>query len=320
MTGSVFVLIPGLTEKHRAELLEAGKQNQVDIRIFDRAEDALAEIDHAEVIFSPNTALSAAAKNLRWQCTSSAGINMFMGEGIFCADHVTLTNSAGAYGVTISEHILMQTLELMRRQVEYNSITAQRLWKRDLKVRSIRGSRVTLLGTGDIGQEAAKRLRGFDPACVIGVNRSGKNPGDRFDRVLPQTELDSVLPETDLLIISLPGTSATYHMLDERRLSMLPDGAMVVNVGRGTVIDQKALEKQLRAGRLSAALDVFEQEPLPVDDTLWDCPNLLITPHSAGNLTLDYTLDRIVEMFLEDLANYCAGRPLAHEASLQAGY
>ena len=80
------------------------------------------------------------------------------------------------------------------------------------------------------------------------------------------------------------------------------------------------MERELRAGRLHAALDVFEQEPLPPDDPLWDCPNLLITPHTAGNMTLAYTIDRIVALFLEDFENYCAGRPLQRQVDLKQGY
>jgi phosphoglycerate dehydrogenase-like enzyme len=109
-------------------------------------------------------------------------------------------------------------------------------------------------------------------------------------------------------------------MMDSRRLGLLPDNALLVNVGRGTVVDQRALEKELRAGRLYAALDVFEQEPLPPEDSLWDCPNLLMAPHVAGNMTLPYTRDRIVELFLEDFENYCAGRPLARRVNLGKGY
>ena len=101
---------------------------------------------------------------------------------------------------------------------------------------------------------------------------------------------------------------------------MLPDKAVIVNVGRGSLIDEKALADELNNGRLFAALDVFDNEPLPEDSPLWNCPGLLITPHVAGNLTLDYTRDKAIEMFLEDLENYREGRPLAHAVDLKAGY
>ena len=164
------------------------------------------------------------------------------------------------------------------------------------------------------------RLRPFGPASLTGVNRGGRNPGELFDRIFRQNELDAVLPECDILICSLPATRESAGMLDSRRLSLLPDKALTVNVGRGSLIDQAALEKELRAGRLYAALDVFDREPLPADSSLWACPNLLLTPHVAGNMTLPYTRDRIVSLFLEDFDNYCAGRPLLRRVNMDLGY
>ena len=175
-------------------------------------------------------------------------------------------------------------------------------------IRSVKDSRITLLGTGDIGLETARRLKAFQPACLNGVNRSGQNPDNCFDRILTQDAWEQILPETDVLIISLPGTKDTFHMVGKQQLALLPDGAVIINVGRGSVIDQEALIRELKNGRLQAGLDVFEKEPLEKDDPVWELPNLLITPHTAGNMTLVHTVNRIVEMFLEDLDAYCAGR------------
>ena len=129
-----------------------------------------------------------------------------------------------------------------------------------------------------------------------------------------------MLPDTDVLVISLPVTKDTFHMISEKQLKKLPDEAVIINVGRGSVIDQAALEKELRSGRLHAGLDVFETEPIPAGSSLWHCPRLLITPHVAGDMTLPYTLQRVVELFLEDFENYCAGRPLARLVDRSAGY
>ena len=109
-------------------------------------------------------------------------------------------------------------------------------------------------------------------------------------------------------------------MVGEKQLALLPDGAVVINVGRGSVIDQEALFRELRNGRLFAGLDVFEKEPLGKDDPAWETPNLLITPHTAGNMTLAHTVEKTVEQFLEDLDNYCAGRPLKHLVDRRKGY
>ena len=140
-------------------------------------------------------------------------------------------------------------------------------------------------------------------------------------RKISENDLDTVLPDTDLLILSLPDTPETRGLLNGKRLGLLPRDAYLVNVGRGSAIDQRALEALLRSGHLAgAALDVFEEEPLPRDSGLWDCPRLLVTPHVAGNMTLAYTVDRIIDQFLEDFENYCAGRPLAHLVDRKTGY
>ncbi len=320
MNRNMIVVLPALAEKQRQEIAAAAAGHGFDVRFFENDAEAMPALRSAEVILGQSPALTENAPQLRWQCTPSAGVNQFMPPFSFPRETALLSNSSGAYGVTIAEHVVMVTLEMMRRQQEYTAIVERREWVRNLPVRSIRGSRIALMGTGDIGQEAAIRLRAFGPQSVIGVNRSGANPRGLFDRVITQEQLDEVLPQTDLLVISLPGTAQTLHMLDAGRLALLPDGALIVNVGRGSIIEQKALERELRAGRLFAALDVFEQEPIPQDDSIWNCPNALITPHVAGNMTLPYTKERIIALFLEDFENYCAGRPLARQVDLTRGY
>ena len=320
MDRTIVVTLPALTEENRRRMTEAARAKGFNVLFFDSEKAAASAAAEAEILFSASGDLAKNCPSLRWQCTPSAGVNQFLGKDNFASPEMMLTNSSGAYGVTIAEHVIMITLEVLRRQMEYSEIVRRREWTRNLPVRSIRNSRIAILGTGDIGRECAIRLRAFGPATLTGVNRSGRNPEGLFDRIVLQNEVDAVLRETDILIITLPGTDETFHMLDSRRLGLLPDRALLVNVGRGTVVDQRALEQELRAGRLYAALDVFEQEPLPPEDSLWDCPNLLMAPHVAGNMTLPYTRDRIVELFLEDFENYCTGRPLARRVNLGKGY
>ena len=211
-------------------------------------------------------------------------------------------------------------LELMRQREQYREIVSRREWVRNLPVRSILGSRITMLGTGDIGQETLKKLRGFRPACIVGVNRSGQNPGGMFDRVVPVSELTEVLPETEVLIMSLPGTKESTGLLSREMLSLLPDYAIIVNVGRGNSIDEEALLSELRLGRLFAALDVFSTEPLPQDSPFWDCPNLLLTPHISGNMTLPYTVQRICELFLSDFERFFRGEKPERTVDIRRGY
>lgn len=308
-----------MNDARRAAISAAAASHGFTAEFYD-GNEAVGAVSDAEVILGSSAKLAAAAPKLKWMCSQSAGVGHLTAPGTFASPDAVLTNSSGAYGVTIAEHIVMAVLTMLRRQPEYNDIVSRRSWTRDLVVRSVKGSRITILGTGDIGREAASRLRAFGPAQIIGFNRTGRPAGDCFDRILTGEALDGVLPETDILIMALPGTPETARILSKRRLAALPDGALVVNVGRGSSVDQKALEKELRAGRLLAALDVFEQEPIPREDSLWSCPNLLLTPHVAGNMTLAYTADRIVELFLEDFENYCAGRPLKRLVDRSLGY
>ena len=320
MIRKMVAVLPLPEESLREQLKNAAEARGFLLKHFVSDEDALPELEDAEILLGQSAFLAKNAPRVRWICTPSAGIDQFAAPGVIASPDAALSNSSGAYGVTIAEHVVMAALEMLRRQQDYEEIVRRREWVRNLPVRSLRDARITLLGTGDIGRETAVRLRAFAPASLTGVNRGGKNPDGLFDRVLTRDRLREVLPETDILIASLPGTPETKGMLSRESLALLPDGARRVTVGRGSLLDQRALEAELRAGRLRAALDVFEEEPLPPDASLWSCPNLLITPHTAGNMTLPYTRRRIVELFLEDFENYCAGRPLLRRVDPRRGY
>ena len=316
----LLVNLPEFNETQRQMIRKAADLKNYTAVFFDETEDALSEAADASVILSGNPALVPAAKKLRWFCAPSAGVDHFVRVWDAAPDQAILSNSSGAYGVTISEHIVLMLLELMRQREQYREIVSRREWVRNLPVRSILGSRITMLGTGDIGQETLKKLRGFRPACIVGVNRSGQKPGGMFDRVVPVSELTEVLPETEVLIMSLPGTKESTGLLSREMLSLLPDYAIIVNVGRGNSIDEEALLSELRLGRLFAALDVFSTEPLPQDSPFWDCPNLLLTPHISGNMTLPYTVQRICELFLSDFERFFRGEKPERTVDIRRGY
>ena len=139
--------------------------------------------------------------------------------------------------------------------------------------------------------------------------------------MLPVSQLDEILPQTDLLAMSLPSTSETKGILSRERMSFLPEGSYIVNVGRGSAIDEDALADNLESGHIAgAALDVFQTEPLPSDNRLWHTKNLLITPHVAGNMTLAHTRNKNVQMFIEDLHNFSEGKPLRYLVDRKLGY
>ena len=329
MERKLAVIVPNLTEGHKDQIKAAAKRNGCELRFLQTPEEDKAYVQSCEIVFGHWPEVAKTSTALKWIATPFAGVDQFLPPQTqdFANPEVILTNSSGAYGVTIAEHTVMVLLSILRRDPEYRKIIAERGWKRGLAIRSVYGSRITLLGTGDIGQETAKRLRAFEPKSIIGVNRSGNNPGNLFDSIKTagthgdgDGDWESILPETDILIISLPGTKEAFHMLGKEQLAKLPDGAIVINVGRGSVIDQQALTEELQSGRLSAGLDVFEQEPLPQEDPLWAASNAFLTPHTAGNMTLTHTVDRIVEIFTENLDHYIKGEPLSHLVDRKKGY
>jgi len=286
-------------------------------------EQAAQEARDADIMYGAKPGPLRVAKNLKWFCTYWAGVNLYLQDGILPNDTCLLSNSSGAYGVSISEHIIMTTLMLMRQYKSYEAIledTSQSTWAHDLPMHSICGSRITVLGTGDIGSTFAVRARGFEPAVIIGVNRSGK-ASPVYDRVYRVSELAEVLPDTDLLVMSLPETKETIGIIDREMISLLPKTAYLVNVGRGSAIDEDALVQALNTNHLAgAALDVMRTEPLPADSPLRSAKNIILTPHCAGQMTLDYTKQKSVEMFCEDLKNYLNGRPLVHGVDRKLGY
>lgn len=313
-----------ITAGHRRQIDRAAAGAGVTAEYYDAPQEleALkANLEEYEIIygyFPPE--LLKGAKNLRWLCSASAGIDHYLPEGLWPRPDCLLTNSSGAYGPTISEHIIMVLLMLLRRMPEYQQGLAQRQWQYFSPIRSITGSHIVLLGTGDIGSNTARRLKALG-AKVTGVCRSGRAAEPAFDQVLPLGGLDGILPEADALVLALPATAETRGILSRQRLALLPERAYVVNVGRGAAIDQDALVEALRTGKLSgAALDVMTPEPLPADHPLWDCPNTVITPHVSGNMSLGLTCDLAVEMFCGDLARYAAGEPMEKLVDRRRGY
>lgn len=310
-----------ITEKHRCQIEQTAGNAGFSVTFFETQAGLAEEIADFEVLFGyipPE--LLAGARRLRWLCAASAGVDHLLEDSLWPRPDCLLSNASGAYGPTISEHIVMVLLMLLRRMPEYQAAAARREWPYLSPIRSITGSRMVLLGTGDIGSNAARRLKALG-AEITGVCRSGRSAEPAFDRVVPLSELDGVLPAADAVILSLPATAETKGVLSRRRLALLPETAFVVNVGRGSAIDQEALVEALQTGKLAgAALDVMTPEPLPEDHPLWSCPNTIITPHISGNMSLGLTCDLDVAMFCEDLVRYAGGKTPAHLVDRRRGY
>ena len=314
MSRNICIYQEFLTEAHKDQISRAAAEAGFVPHFFtlDQFEEATACLQDCEVLYAHSPELlRAAPASLKWYCCSFAGVDPYCKDPTLFANPDCLLTNSNVYGVTIAEHVVMVTLMLLRRMPEYEEVVRNRSWSNQLAVRSIRDNEFTILGTGDIGRNVAERMRGMGAARILGLSRSGK-PHPAFDEVRPIAELDAVLPETKILIMGLPSTPETFHILNRERIALLPADAYVINVGRGTAVDQAPLIEALNSGRLAgAALDVMDPEPLPKDDPLWDARNIILTPHVSGNMTLGYTCDENVARFCADLENYAAGRPLA---------
>ena len=214
----------------------------------------------------------------------------------------TLCNARGLHDASTAEHALALILAAQRELPRWVRAQDVRRWEHT-HTRSLAGSRVLIAGYGSIGAALDKRLRASE-AEVIKVARQPRPAED----VYAAADLDLLLPWADIVVLVTPLTDETHGLLDARRLALLPDGALVVNVGRGPVLDTEAMTAEASSGRLRAALDVTDPEPLPPDHPLWGCPGVLITPHVAGGAAAFYPL--AARFVAEQVHRFAAGEPL----------
>ncbi|MCD7852518.1 MAG: D-2-hydroxyacid dehydrogenase [Oscillospiraceae bacterium] len=261
----------------------------------------------------------AAARDLEWLQLSWAGADLFTAPGLL-ADNVILTNASGAYGLAVAEHMLATTLALMKRLHQYGRQQDAHVWELLGMVSSLEDATVLVLGLGDIGRYYARMANALG-AHVIGVKRTPGEKPDYVKELYTLDALDAQLGRADVVAMVLPGGAQTEHIMDERRLRLMKQGAFLINDGRGGAIDPAGLKRVL-ADRLlgGVALDVTEPEPLPADDPLWDDPRVIITPHCSGKFLLPQTLERVVKLCGENLRRYTHGEPLLHIVNRQIGY
>ena len=311
-----------LSDENKTEMRKVAEECGFSIEFFDNSEEGDGKVSDAEVFYGSAPELLPQMPELKWCHSAYAGAGHLIKTGKFDKGDVVLTNSSGAYGLTIGEHIIMVSLMLMRQMPEYNKVMNAHGWMQELPIRSIAGSHVAIIGTGDIGKNTAARFRVMGASKLIGFNRSGQDI-DIFDEVYKIDSFDEIIPkeDIDILVLCVPGTPNSKGILSKERIDKLSDATYVVNVGRGSAIDQDALVAALNEGRLAGAdLDVTEPEPLPADHPLWTARNCIITPHISGDMGLPYTVDKTVEFFCENLRRYTRGEELIKVVDVREGY
>jgi len=260
------------------------------------------------------------SKNLKWLQLWSAGSDVFQKFGKF-PEGAILTNGSGAYGLTISEHLIAMIIMLKRKLYIHYQDQLECKWGAGVgEISSIYGSTILILGLGDLGSEFAKKAKAMG-ANIIGIRRSARPAPEFVDEVHTVDKLDELLPKADVVIVSVPDTDATKKMLNKERLVKMKESAILVNVGRGATIDTDALTEVLEIGKIAGvALDVTDPEPLPSDHKLWKLPNVLITPHSSGNHNLPETYRRLIEIAIANFGAYVNDEPMRNIVDFNRQY
>ncbi|GLL02213.1 D-2-hydroxyacid dehydrogenase [Dactylosporangium matsuzakiense] len=244
------------------------------------------------------------APNLRWVQGTSAGIGGFVNRTGLDRTDLTFTTAAGIHAVPLAEFAVTGALYFVKGVPELRRRQAAHRWER-YTTTQLAGRTVTVVGLGGMGREVARAFAALGTK-VLGLGR---------DRI---GELDEVLPGTDVLVLCCPLTPQTEGLIGAEQLALLPDGAIIVNISRGQVLDEPALLQALTSGRVSAALDVFGTEPLPAGSPLWDLDNVLVSPHSASTVATENAA--LTDLFCDNLRRYRAGEPLRNLYHRDRGY
>ena len=263
------------------------------------------------------------ARELKWIHSTAAGVAQLMYPELRQSG-ITVTNASGIFSVPMAEHTMGLILTMARnfpdsvRYQDQSKWSVQDLWNKAQHLTEINGSVLLIVGYGSIGRELAGRAKAFDMR-VWGVARSGAGDATHAEKILPVSQLNEALPDADYVVISAPETAETRHLIGAEQIARMKRGARLINVARGSLLDEAALLNALESGALGgAALDVTTTEPLPGQSPLWRAPNLLITPHTSA--ISERLWLRETELFLKLLDEWFDGKQLSNRVDFSRGY
>lgn len=305
--------------------IPALKQAYPDIEFVHCADQKAlpAAIADAEVYMGHlNRDVFLAAKQLKWVQSPSTGINYYLNIPELKEGPCILTGARGTHAACVAESALAMILAFTRGIRESIQLQPQHKWAmRDVRSRLIELSRLTMgiIAFGSIGRALAKRAKAFDMQVIV-VDAFPPAKPEFVDEMWGMERLDDMLRQSDFVVVAAPWSPEAQGMIGAAQIALMKPTAMLVGISRGGIIDQKALAQALRAQQIAcAALDVFDQEPLPADSELWDIENLLITSHIAGGT--QYEREHLLEIFTENLGKYLRGEfPLRNQADKEKGY
>jgi phosphoglycerate dehydrogenase-like enzyme len=246
-----------------------------------------------------------AAEDLQWIQSPSSGVNHYLAIPELVESDVLLTSAVGTHSVCLAESVMAMILAFTRGikaglEAQHQHRWAGREIRRTLV--ELTGGTIGIVGFGSVGRAVAKRAAAFDMR-VLAVDLYTDDPPDTLEALWPNDRLHEMLSQSDYVVVTVPWTPKTEGMIGPEEIAAMKEGAILVGISRGGVIDQDAMADALRRGHLKAAgLDVFKPEPLPEDSELWDMDNLIITPHAAGGT--QYEGERVLEIFRENLERF----------------
>jgi glyoxylate/hydroxypyruvate reductase len=250
--------------------------------------------------------LPAVAPRLRWLQSTSAGIGQMVKRVGLDRTDITFTTASGVHARPLADFCLMAMLMFAKNYVWMERDKKAKRWERYCG-EELTGKTLAIVGIGRVGQEVARHGKRMDMR-VTGMRRSDA-PVPDVDKLFDRAELHAMLREADFLVLAAPHTPETEGIIGEAELAVLKPSAVLINIGRGALVDEDALIQALQQRRLAgAALDVLRDEPPPQDSPLWDMPNVIISPHSASTVTQENA--RITDIFCDNLRRYLSGQPL----------
>ena len=258
------------------------------------------------------------APHVRWIQSSSSGVGDWARRLGLLESPVIVTNAAGLHATSLSEFTLFAMLYFAKDWPRMVREQQAHHWEL-CAIDTLDGKTLGIIGLGQVGRAVARLASAFGMR-VIGMRRDvTASDVEHVDRVYPRGELGNLLRLCDYLVLSIPHTPESHGMLGAKELALLKPSAVLINIARGTIIDEPALIDALQGGRLAgAALDVFAREPLPPDSPLWDMPNVLVTPHSMS--TARDENERLVDLFCDNLRRYINNEPLRNVVDKARGY
>lgn len=308
-----------ISEKHRRVL----QKRYPDIRFyfFDHMKEALTRGKSADILITYGEDLTEVDlqhfSSLKWVQVISAGVERLPFQALQ-SRNIQVTNARGIHEVPMSEYALAVMLQILRRVNELYLDQRKAHWNRDIRMEELAGKTVSVIGAGAIGTGIAKRAQAFD-AYTVGLNTTGK-PVPYFDETVSIRELGTVLSRSDFVIITLPLTSDTKGLIGKGELEAMKSTGWLINMGRGAVVDEEALQSALDKKQIGGAvLDVFSHEPLPEEHPFWQMENVILTPHISGRSPLYMT--RAMRIFQQNLDAYVSGSEVSvNRVSLDRGY